>query len=118
MKKFVTLLRLSLMMAIAGCSSQTTAPEGEVSYPNIADGTYEGVGSGYAGDIKVSVEFKDGEITAINVVESSETLADGVDQRPQNILDNGLEAECHFWGNWIIRRDSFSSEKCDCFGKR
>lgn len=80
MKKFVTLLRLSLMMAIAGCSSQTTAPEGEVSYPNIADGTYEDVGSDYAGDIKVSVEFKDGEITAINVVESSETLADGVDQ--------------------------------------
>ncbi len=37
MKKFVTLLGLSLMMAIAGCSSQTTAPEGEVSYPNIAD---------------------------------------------------------------------------------
>lgn len=93
MKKFVTLLGLSLMMAIAGCSSQTTAPEGEVSYPNIADGTYEDVGSDYAGDIKVSVEFKDGEITAINVVESSETLADGVDQMPQNILDNGLEAD-------------------------
>ena len=27
------------------------------------------------------------------MVESSETLADGVDQMPQNILDNGLEAD-------------------------
>ena len=95
MKKLLTVLLFSLMMIVTGCSSQstTTTTTSTSTYPDVADGTYEGVGSGYAGDIKVSVEFKDGEMVTINVLENAETLTEGIEQMPQNILDNGLEAD-------------------------
>lgn len=71
-----------------------TKPETQsATYPNIEDGTYEGTGSGYAGDIQVSVEVKGGEIAAVTVLEHSESLPDGVGKMPQNIVDNGVDAD-------------------------
>ncbi|MCI5774758.1 MAG: FAD-dependent oxidoreductase [Erysipelotrichaceae bacterium] len=95
MKKILVLLMMSLMLVVSGCSSnnQTSTSESNATYSDIEDGTYEGVGAGFAGDIKVSVEIKAGEITAINVLESGETVPDGVEKMPQNIVDNGIEAD-------------------------
>ena len=93
MKKFIALLSLSLLLAVSGCAGGTKPETQSATYPNIEDGTYEGTGSGYAGDIQVSVEVKGGEIAAVTVLEHSESLPDGVGKMPQNIVDNGVDAD-------------------------
>ncbi len=47
-------------------SEEVETGEGQVF--NLADGTYEGTGTGYAGKITVSVEIKDKKIVAIDVL--------------------------------------------------
>lgn len=93
MKKFIALLSLSLLLAVSGCAGGTKPETQSATYPNIEDGTYEGTGSGYAGDIQVSVEVKGGEIAAVTVLEHSESLPDGIGKMPQNIVDNGLDVD-------------------------
>lgn len=50
----------------SGNSEPEATPAGQVF--DLADGTYEGTGTGYAGAITVSVEIKDKKIVAINVL--------------------------------------------------
>ncbi|MGE4273981.1 MAG: FMN-binding protein [Desulfitobacterium sp.] len=53
------------------------------------DGTYEGVGKGFGGDVKVEVEVGDKKIVRITVTEHSETQDVGtkaVDQLPDAIV--------------------------------
>jgi len=90
--------KLALMLAVAtlsmgvfvGCSApaeDTTVEDNTVSY---TDGTYEGVGNGFKGDIKVSVEVADGKITNIEVLEQDETPGMGdvaIEEVAQNIID-------------------------------
>ncbi len=49
------------------------AAENTVDVSGVADGTYEGSGQGYGGQITVSVTVEGGQITACEVVSSSET---------------------------------------------
>ena len=72
------------MAAVVGCSAPAEDKAG------FTDGTYEGVGAGYMGDIKVSVEVKDGKITTIDVLEQAETEGLGdvaIEEVSQKIID-------------------------------
>lgn len=75
MKKKVALgLVFALSMGIfAGCSK---APAQETA-GNFTDGEYEGVGEGFAGDIKVKVKVENGKITEIDLLEIQDTAGIG-----------------------------------------
>ncbi|MDI9476028.1 MAG: FMN-binding protein [Natronincolaceae bacterium] len=45
----------------------------DISDMNLADGTYEGTGKGFGGNIKVEVEVKDGKVANIEILEHGET---------------------------------------------
>jgi len=45
----------------------------DISDMNLADGTYEGTGRGFGGDIKVEVEVKDGKVANIEIPDHGET---------------------------------------------
>ena len=101
---FLTLI-LALSMALTGCASNvpatptdtpapaaSAAPADPSSAPasDLVDGTYEGVGAGYGGDIKVSLAVKDGKISEVTIVEHKET--EGIsnparEQLPQIIVE-------------------------------
>lgn len=67
MKKFlIALISAALIFSLAGCSSASG------QYKN---GTYTAEGKGRAGDVKVEVIIEKGSITAINVLDNSETEA-------------------------------------------
>lgn len=67
MKKILSVLVAAmLMMSLASCGSKASAYK---------DGNYEGVGKGNGGDIKVSVEVKDGKIKDVKIVDQKETAA-------------------------------------------
>lgn len=51
---------------------ETEAPKGNF---DLADGVYEGSGTGFNGTVKVAVEIKDGAITAIEVLSSNDDAA-------------------------------------------
>lgn len=66
MKKFMLVVSsLAIMsMAVVGCGSKA---------PAYVDGTYEGTGQGAMSEITVSVEVKDGKISAVDVLDHDET---------------------------------------------
>lgn len=74
MKKILSLLVVMLMSVslFVGCGNSG----------KYKDGTYEGVGKGASGDIKVSVEVKKGKIEDIKVVDHKET---------KSMIDSSLE---------------------------
>lgn len=81
----VTTLSLGLFV---GCSAPAGDKDNAGGY---TDGTYEGVGKGYKGDIKVSVKVEGGKITAIDVLEENETEGLGdvaIEKVSQRIIDN------------------------------
>lgn len=47
----------------------TTAPKDAA---NVADGTYEGIGTGFKGDMTVSVSVKEGKITSVEVIDHND----------------------------------------------
>ncbi len=53
-------------------AEKTTAAKGSF---DLADGIYKGTGTGYAGDITVAVTIKDKQITAIDILSSSDDAA-------------------------------------------
>ncbi|ABW19637.1 FMN-binding protein [Alkaliphilus oremlandii] len=93
MKKKIALgLIAALTMAtVIGCGSPGKESAG------YTDGTYEGVGAGYKGDIKVSVEVKGGKITDVKVLEQAETEGLGdkaAEEVAQKIVkENSVEVE-------------------------
>lgn len=48
-------------------------PDMSLKFDKIADGTYEGIGQGFGGDLKVRVEVANGAVTKISVVSHGET---------------------------------------------
>lgn len=71
MKKIVAMiLLLSVTLTAAAC--------GEASKKNIPDGTYEGVGNGRGGEIKVSLTVKENQVEEITVLEEQES--EGLDE--------------------------------------
>jgi len=89
-------LALALVATLAmgmfiGCTAQDEdTPEDTAGA--YEDGTYEGVGEGYKGDIKVSVEVADGKITTIDVVEQQETEGLG-DEAIKTVSERIIEAQ-------------------------
>lgn len=66
---FVGVVGLS-MLALTACGAEEAA---------LKDGTYEGTGKGYGGDIKIELVVSGGKITDLKAVEHKETagIADG-----------------------------------------
>lgn len=90
MKKSLLAIVLVLAMTITlvGCGEKA---------PAYKDGTYEGTGKGMNGDIAVSVEVKDGKISAVNVLShnESEGISDpAIEEVPASIVEkNSTEVE-------------------------
>ena len=59
--------------AALGVFDEPEESEPSDAFSNIDDGTYTGVGSGYAGDIELEVTVEDGRITAIEEISHNET---------------------------------------------
>nr|WP_300091235.1 FAD-dependent oxidoreductase [Sedimentibacter sp.] len=77
--------------SLAGCSSQTSAPETAASSSSLKAGTYTGTGKGKNGDVKVEVTFDETSITGVKVLEHSETAGifeTPVEKIPQQIVEN------------------------------
>ncbi|SDL00349.1 flavocytochrome c [Natronincola ferrireducens] len=71
MKKRISLFMVVMMLLtiITGCGSNQTSKTEALEFTT---GTFEGVGNGLHGEIKVSVEVKDGIINGINIIEEKE----------------------------------------------
>jgi len=85
------LLILALLIGmLAGCSTGTTASNGDEQANVLKDGTYEGTGKGNNGDIKVEMKVEGGKIVSVKVLEHGETpgIVDAALERiPQEIID-------------------------------
>lgn len=85
--------------AVSGATASSTGimeavraamPDMSLKFDQIADGTYEGVGQGFGGEIKVSVEVADGAVTKIKVISHGETeyVSDpAIAQIPASIIE-------------------------------
>lgn len=95
MKKFLSLfLILALVFTLAACGNDGGATEAAAGA--YTPGTYSGEGDGFGGPIKLDVVVgDDGNISAVNVNEHSETAGIGetaLETLPQQVVDNnGLE---------------------------
>lgn len=58
---------------------------------DLTDGVYKGTGTGYAGDITVAVQIKDKQITAIDILSSSDDAA--FFKRAQAVIDKIIEGQ-------------------------
>lgn len=110
-KQLISILVSSAMvLSLAACSSagkdtttaapstaaETTAAETAAQGGAIADGTYEGEGTGKGGAIKVTLTIKDGQIADITVDEHQETpgYADAMETLRQTMIDtNQIEID-------------------------
>ena len=78
-------------------SSKTTSSEKEEKKStakgsfDLADGVYKGTGTGYAGDITVSVQIKDKQIVAIDILSSSDDAA--FFNRAKAVIDRIIEGQ-------------------------
>ncbi len=66
-------------------AAEEEAAAGAVDVSEVADGTYEGTGQGYGGQIKLSVTVKDGKITEVEVEQSSESAEIGEKALPDYV---------------------------------
>lgn len=74
---------------------ETTKPEEQEQAVkgsfDLTDGVYKGTGTGYAGDITVAVQIKDRQITAIDILSSSDDAA--FFKRAQAVIDKIIEGQ-------------------------
>ncbi len=66
------------------------ALSGAIAAPSYEDGSYEGIGKGFGGDIKVKVEVKDSKIVSVEILEHGESagIADpAINDIPGEIVD-------------------------------
>lgn len=87
-KIVVLLLTFTLAIGMIACTQDTedTSSEAGIYTP----GTYEGVGEGHNGDVKVEVEFSSDKIESVKVVEHEETeniAATPIERIPNSIVD-------------------------------
>lgn len=122
-KLALTLVAALTMSVFVGCSAPAeddTTPEDNTNVEEeveeneedvedatdvtYTDGTYEGIGEGYKGDIKVSVEVADGAITNVEILEQEETegLGDAATEEvAQKIVEeNSTEVEVVSGATW------------------
>lgn len=62
----------------------------DISDMNLADGTYEGTGRGFGGDIKVEVGVEDGKVANIEILDHDETkniAGSALEEIPESIID-------------------------------
>ncbi|MDD6187603.1 MAG: FAD-dependent oxidoreductase [Oscillospiraceae bacterium] len=89
MKKLLAFtLAMAMVLSMTACSSAGSSSEAAVQ--KFTAGTYEGVGRGLDGEIKVSVTFSDTEITDIKVLESNDTRLvsqPALDMMPERIIE-------------------------------
>ena len=80
MKKVIVLAMVLLIsFALIGCGRAGL---------ELADGTYNGIGEGYAGEIEVEVTVEGGEITSVEILEHNES--DGISETAINELPNQI----------------------------
>ncbi len=58
---------------LAAIRDAVGAGEAEMSFADVEDGTYTGVGQGYGGEIELELRFEGGELKSIEVLDHSET---------------------------------------------
>ncbi len=107
-KRISILLSAAMVLSLTACggakttdntAAATTAAEttaAETTASGIADGTYEGEGTGKGGAIKVSLTIENGEIADIQILEHEETpgFADAMDElREVMISTNQIEVD-------------------------
>lgn len=92
MKKLISLMMILTLAAalFAGCGEKVESVKDNSktetkTTTEMKDGTYEGIGQGKDGDIKVSVVIKDNKINKVNVAEQTETAGLG-DTAIKNIV--------------------------------
>lgn len=90
MKKKVALaLVAALAMGVfVGCSKPA-----DNSAAGYKDGTYEGVGKGFGGDITVSVEVKDGKISKVDLVNVADETPGIGDEGAKAVAERIVEAQ-------------------------
>lgn len=83
------------VLLLTGCGQGTQNEDASDAPSNaetaIADGTYEGVGEGYHGEIKVAVSLKDDKIEKVEILEHSET--EGVSDPAREQIPEAIVAE-------------------------
>ena len=65
-------------------------PDTSLRFEQVADGTYEGVGQGFGGELKVQVEVVDGKVTKVTIVSHNETpyvSDDAIAEMPKAIVE-------------------------------
>lgn len=65
-------------------------PDTSLHFDQIADGTYEGVGQGFGGELKVRVEVADGRVTKVTIVSHNESpyvSDDAIANLPKTIVE-------------------------------
>lgn len=73
MKKLLFLMFVLIFMLVMGTACSSKQSDSDDSASRFTPGTYEGVGQGFNGEIKVEVEVDSEKILAINVLEHQET---------------------------------------------
>ncbi|MFI3114503.1 MAG: FMN-binding protein, partial [Clostridia bacterium] len=82
----------AIMEAVTNALESAVSSEDSVStFENLVDGSYDGLGSGFGGDLKVSVTVENGTVTNVEVTSHSETA--GISDPafatiPQSIIDS------------------------------
>ncbi len=94
MRKLLIILSIMILSlgSLAGCTTTEKEEQTSGTYP-VEDGTYQGIGAGFEGDIVVDVTIESGEITNVVVVEHKESKPQGVEQYPALIIENGIDAD-------------------------
>ncbi len=82
MKKVVVLAMVLLIsFALIGCGRASL---------DVEDGTYNGFGDGYKGEIEVEVTVEDGDIVSVEILDHSETEGtsdDAIDGIPEQVVE-------------------------------
>ncbi|MCR4843017.1 MAG: FMN-binding protein [Eubacterium sp.] len=70
---------------------EAAAESADAQGTSIADGTYEGTGYGFGGDIVVEVKVEGGEITAVDIISADNEDAEYFDMA-KSVVDDIVEA--------------------------
>ena len=94
MKRKLAFLLMPIIMSglLVGCGEKEVVAEEEPTVGIYTDGLYEGVGKGFKGDIKLSVQIENGNILDIEILEMQETVSIG-DVAIEKIIEKIIAAQ-------------------------